>query len=102
MVVCEGTDGGGSYGDIMTFSGLMVYKVTAGAGFEYLGGIPHEEPETPEDYWGACGNWWTDSNSQVKRSIFMDDFVYSVAMDLINVSHINTLDTPLTSVVLDD
>lgn len=102
MVVCEGEDGGGSYGDIMTFSGLMVYEVTATGGFDYLGGIPHEEPESEENYWGACGNWWTNSNSKVKRSIFMDDFVYSVAMDLINISHISTLDSPLTSVVLDD
>lgn len=81
MVVCE-QGGGGTYGDEMTFNGLMIYKVTTDSGFEYLGGIPH--PATGGTV--SCGNWWTNSNSPVKRSVFMDDYVYSVAMDEIRVA----------------
>ena len=100
MVVCEESAGGGDYGDIMTFSGLMVYNVTAEDGFAYVGGIPHERPETQDDNWGACNNWWTQSNSKVKRSIFMDDYVYSIALDLINVSQIDDLGNPVAAIEL--
>jgi uncharacterized secreted protein with C-terminal beta-propeller domain len=91
MVICEGGSGGGSYGDLMTFSGLMVYEVTTSDGFDYWGGVAHEEPETESTYSGKCSNWWTNSNSKVKRSIFMDDYVYSIAADLIKVDHLDNL-----------
>jgi hypothetical protein len=74
--------------------------VTVESGFEYLGGVPHEAPETVDNYYGACSNWWTNSNSQVKRSIFMDDYVYSIAMDLINISEINDLSHPVNAIQL--
>lgn len=93
MVVCE-DGGGGSYGDEMTFNGLMVYEADADIGFDYLGGIPHP---TAEGY-GGCYNWWTQSNSQVKRSVIMDDWVYSIATDEIRVSFIGALDAPLSVV----
>ena len=95
MVVCEDSGGGGSYGDEMTFSGLMVYDVTVADGFDYLGGVPHAVADG-ENY--KCYNWWTNSNSKVKRSIFMDDYVYSVAMDEVKIAHIDALDSPITAV----
>jgi len=106
MTLCEGSAGGGSYGNIMTFSGLLVYRVTVENGFDLMGGVPHEEPETADNYGIGCSNWWTDSNSKVKRSIFMssdtEDFVYSIAMDLINISNLKDLEHPLTSIELID
>lgn len=99
MIVCEGGDGG-SYGYEMTFNGLLVYDVTAESGFDRVGGISHGEAPAAEDYWSACGNWWTDSNSQVKRSIFMEDFVYSIAMDRINIAQLSSLDLLVSSVEL--
>jgi hypothetical protein len=73
-------------------------------GFDILGGIPHEAPETAYNYGIGCSNWWTESNSKVKRSIFMnsdtEDFVYSIAMDLINISKLADLEHPLTSIQL--
>ena len=97
MTICEGGDGG-QYGDKMSFSGLLVYRVTTASGFEKLGGVPHQEPETDQNYWGACGSWWTQSNSLVKRSIFMDDWVFSVALDLIQVSSLEDLEHPVQSI----
>jgi hypothetical protein len=103
MTICEGgSGGGGSYGDLMTFSGLLVYHVTAEGGFTLQGGIPHSLPETEETYWGACSNWWTQANSVVKRSIFMDDFVYSIALDLVQVASLEALATPIASISLLD
>jgi hypothetical protein len=98
IVICEGGSGGGSYGNIMTFSGLMVYKVTTDAGFEYLGGVSHEAPET--EYGGACSNWWTNSNSKVKRSIFMDDYVFSITEDEIKANLVSNLGNDIAVIAL--
>lgn len=86
MVLCEGGQDG-SYGTQMTFGGLMIYEVTTADGFDYLGGVPHVEAEAEESAYSACGNWWTDSNSYVQRSIFMDDYVFSIAANSIEVAH---------------
>jgi uncharacterized secreted protein with C-terminal beta-propeller domain len=104
MVICEESAGGGDFGDLMTFSGLLVYEVTAEDGFAPLGRIPHgepePEPETEESYSGACNNWWTKGHSKVKRSIFMDDYVYSIADDLINISAVQDLEHPVAAIDL--
>jgi hypothetical protein len=100
MTVCEGGSGGSSYGYDMTFSGLLVYDVTVEDGFTQLGGVPHAEATSGEDYDTACGNWWTDSNSAVKRSVFMEDYVFSVAPDLINVASVSALGDVLVTLDL--
>lgn len=96
MTICEG-GGGGGFGQTMSFSGLLVYRVDLDLGFERLGGVPHV---APGDNTLSCNNWWTRSNSLVKRSIFMDDFVYSVALDEIQVSSVADLEHPVASVPL--
>lgn len=99
MVICKGGSGG-TYGSIMTFSGLLVYRVTLDKGFEALGGVAHEAAEDPDNPRGACHNWWTRSNSLVKRSIFMEDWVYSIALDQVKVASINDLAHPVQSISL--
>jgi hypothetical protein len=97
MQVCEG-GGDGNFGQTMTFNGLMVYRVTQEEGFTYLGGIPHPVPAEDEynGYYGSgCSNWWTDSHSTVLRSIFMDDWVFSIAMDEIRASALSDLAHPV-------
>lgn len=88
ITVCEGGSGGGSYGTEMTFSGLIVFNASIENGFSENGRVSHLDP-CPEDCWGVCSNWWTNSNSVVKRSIFMDDYVYSVASDQIIINDLN-------------
>jgi beta propeller domain-containing protein len=102
MQICEGSSGGGDYANKMTFGGLMVYKTTVEEGFDLIGRIAHSEPETDYDYSSSCNNWWTSGNSKVKRSVFMDDFVYSVAPDLINVSALSDLGHLVSSIDLID
>ena len=94
MTVCEKdkySGYGGRYADMMTFSGLLVYKVSVDNGFELVGGVPHIAPERQENYQGVCYNWWTRSNSYVKRSIFMDDYVFSITEDTIKSNHIEAM-----------
>ncbi|WP_437278689.1 beta-propeller domain-containing protein [Sorangium sp. So ce375] len=94
MVICEGGSGG-EFGDTMTFSGLLVYKVDPAEGFTSVGGVPHPLPDTNADpYSASCGNWWSSATSFVKRSVFMDDYVYSVSEDEIRVANIGDLATP--------
>jgi len=102
MTICEGAAGGGSYGDEMTFSGLLVYRLTVEDGFVSLGGVPHREPGSQTNYYGTCSSWWTNSNSTVKRSIFMsddeEDYVYSIAFDLMNISRLTELESPIVEI----
>ncbi|WP_437896935.1 beta-propeller domain-containing protein [Sorangium sp. So ce124] len=94
MVICEGGSGG-DFGDTMTFSGLLVYKVDPGAGFTSVGGVPHPLPDASADGNGpSCGNWWSSATSFVKRSVFMEDHVYSVSEDEIRVANISDLAAP--------
>jgi hypothetical protein len=73
MTVCEG-GGNGAYGSTMTFSGLMVYGVSTGAGFSSLGRVAHPPASN-----ATCWNWWTNASSEVRRSIVMDDYVFSIS-----------------------
>ncbi|MGA1868435.1 MAG: beta-propeller domain-containing protein [bacterium] len=90
ITICEGEEGGSSYGTEMTFSGLLVYNVTVENGFAEPGRVSHVEPGTEESA-HACYNWWTNSHSIVQRSIFMDDYVYSVALDEIRIQSLDNL-----------
>ena len=48
----------------------------------------------------SCDNWWTNASSVVKRSVFMDDFVYSIADDVVRVQSLDQLGTDLATVLL--
>jgi len=99
MTICEGGDEG-EYGYDMTFSGLLVYSVTADGGFTQLGGVPHAAATSGDDYDSVCGNWWTAGNSAVKRSVFMEDYVFSIAPELVNVANVSSLSDVLVSLDL--
>jgi uncharacterized secreted protein with C-terminal beta-propeller domain len=71
------------------FNGLAVYDVSLDAGFHYRGGVIHNSLSGMAS--DACANWWTRSGSLVKRSVFMDDFVYSVTPGEIRVDSVNRL-----------
>jgi hypothetical protein len=101
MTVCEGGDDG-MYGADMTFSGLMVYDVTASAGFSYRGGLPFPMEGTQDEYGNpaSCSNWWTNASSTVQRSVIMDDFVYGITETRIQVSALGAVDQSIASVDL--
>jgi hypothetical protein len=110
MGICEDAAGsGGSYGQTMTFNGLMVFHVTADAGFTLLGGIDHRDFAADNGGYDGydCYNWWQNPNSQVKRSVFMsasadatETFVYSLSPEVLKVAELSTLDAPLAAEAL--
>ena len=102
MTVCEGGSGS-SYGT-MTFSGVQLYRVDIEDGFALQGGVshPYVDPYSSAQYalGGACSNWWTQASSIVKRSVFMDDFVYSISDRRVKVSDLRELSQEVADVPL--
>lgn len=91
--VCEG-GGDGRYGDRMAFSGLLVYRVSVQDGFGRLGGVDHGKEGV------HCRNWWTRATSLVKRSVFLDDLVVSIAEKRLKAQHLATLGTDVADLPL--
>lgn len=82
-ILCEG-GGNGAFGRL-TFAGLLIYEVSVDKGFRRLGGINHGSV-------GArCDTWWSNSTSTVKRSLFLDDQVWSIATDRAKVQKLTAL-----------
>lgn len=94
MTICEASSGGSSYG-AMTFNGLLVYDVTASSGFHLRGKVHAMSSATD-----GCTNWWSQASSSVKRSLFMDDFVYAVSESRIQVNSLDRLGTDVATVTL--
>lgn len=93
MTICEG-GGDGRNGDNLAFSGLLVYDVDVERGFTRLGGVDHGTK-------GAnCGTWWSNANSAVKRSVFLDDLVYSIAGDRAIVQRMTAFGTDVADLSL--
>jgi len=95
MTICEGGQPP-SYGQ-MTFSGLLVFRATAEDGFTELGRVVHP-PQSGVD----CSNWWTQATSQVQRSVFMDDYVYSISGTLVKANALPSLATDLATIPIAD
>ncbi len=96
MTICEGSSGPGDYGTDMTFSGLMVYRVTPADGFSLTGQVAH-----PPGQDVGCYNWWTDARSQVERSVFMEDYVFSISHSRLKVNAMGALAEDLVDISLE-
>jgi hypothetical protein len=101
MTICEGGDDG-TYGAELTFSGLMVYDVTAEGGFSLRGKLPFPTDEAAPDPYGGglCSSWWSSASSVVRRSVIMDDYVYGVTDTLVRAAALDALDQPIASIDL--
>jgi hypothetical protein len=96
--VCEG-GGNGSYATNMTFAGVMAFDVSLQSGITEHGRLPFVDASTV----GAtdnCDKWWTDSKSLVKRSVFMDDFIYGLSDTQLRVAALSAMSSVLGSVPL--
>ncbi len=94
MTICEGGNDG-QYGTTMSFSGLMVFDASVAAGFAEHGRVPHSVAQDV-----TCGNWWSSATSAVKRSLFLDQFVYSISDAELKVRDVGALSTELVTVPL--
>jgi uncharacterized secreted protein with C-terminal beta-propeller domain len=98
MTICEG-GGDGRNGDRLAFSGLLVYDVDIERGFTRLGGVDHGT--AAEAAHVSCSTWWSNASSAVKRSVFLDDLVYSIADDRAKVQRLNQLGVDVADLSLE-
>ena len=95
MTICEG-GGDGQFGATLAFSGLLVYDVDNEKGFTRLGGVDHGTKGV------SCSTWWSHASSAVKRSVFLDDLVYSIADDRVKVQRMAKFGVDLADFPLHD
>jgi hypothetical protein len=91
LTICEGSSGGGGYGTQMTFSGLLVYHVGTETGIGEVGRVSH-----PAASGVGCNNWWTNANSVVERSYFLEDDVLSISQTRVKSDPLGALGTGVT------
>lgn len=102
MTVCEG-GGDGTFGDNLTFSGLMLFDIDAQAGIREHGRVAYPLPDTStwKQSGATCFNWWSSASSEVHRSIFMERYVYGVSDALLKVQSVDALGADLQSIDLE-
>ncbi len=93
VTLCEG-GGDGVNGRDLAFSGLLVYRVDVAGGFTKLGGIDHGKRGA------SCDSWWSTGGSAVKRSVFLDDLVYSIADDRVKVQRLGHFGDDVADIAL--
>ena len=64
--------------------------------------MPFVQPETVsyDAYASGCSTWWANSTSDVKRSIFMDDYAVGISDTLYQVAPLSDLSGVLASLPL--
>jgi uncharacterized secreted protein with C-terminal beta-propeller domain len=98
ITVCEG-GGNGVYAQDLTFAGLMVFDISLDTGISEHGRLPFLDPSTVSAN-ANCDEWWTDSKSLVKRSIFMDDWIYGLSDAQLRVAALSNMSSVLQTVAL--
>ena len=96
MTICEG-GGDGAYGTDMTFSGLIIYDVSVEKGFSESGRVANP-PSSGQYNNSLCQNWWSNAASEVKRSIFMDEYVYAISPNAVHVQDTRALGRDIATV----
>jgi hypothetical protein len=83
----------------LTFTGLMVFDISLDTGIKEHGRLPFLDPTTAATG-VSCQTWWTNTSSLVKRSIFMDNWVYGISDTQLKVAGLDAMSTPLQTVSL--
>ena len=98
ITICEG-GGNGVYATNLTFAGLMAFDISLDTGITEHGRLPFLDTSTVSAS-SDCNKWWTDSKSLVKRSIFMDDYIYGLSDAQLRVAALSSMSSVLQSVPL--
>ena len=77
-----------------TWQGAYVFGLTPEKGFEVKGKITHNEGEESQDW------YWYGSPNAVRRSLYMDDVLYTVSMGKIKANDLDNIDTELKTIGL--
>ncbi len=72
-----------------TFSGAYVYKLTLENGFELKGKITHNEDN---ESFKKSGYYYSGGSSDIRRSLYLDDVLYTISNKMIKANDLNTID----------
>ncbi len=76
-----------AYGEF-TFQGAYIYSVDLDHGFGFKGGITHlSEADRLK-----AGNYWYESDKNVKRILYINDTLYTISGKYIKANNLNTLE----------
>ena len=84
------------YGDI-TFQGAYVFSLNLEDGFELEGKITHVEDE---DKFKKSGYYWYGDGEDIKRSLYMDDVLYTISDSKIKMNSLDDIDDEINEVEL--
>ncbi len=77
-----------------TWQGAYVFGLTLEDGFEVKGKITHNEGDEDQNW------YWYGSPNAVRRSLYMDDVLYTVSAAKIKANDLNNIDTELKEIKL--
>jgi uncharacterized secreted protein with C-terminal beta-propeller domain len=97
LTICQQDLFSGMYNRDTSFSGLMVFNASTDKGFSLRGKVTYSLPLGSK---ASCCHSWTQAGSQVKRSLFIDTFVYSFSDEQFKVNHLDKLDIDLATLPL--
>lgn len=83
----QGNDTGSIYGEF-AFQGAYVYNVTLAHGFTLKGRITHQENGSTM---GQTTGWYPERSSQIIRSLYIGDTLYTVSESMIKMNDLATL-----------
>jgi hypothetical protein len=77
----------------------MAFDISLDTGISEHGRLPFIDAGTVAAT-DSCDKWWTDSKSLVKRSIFMDDYIYGLSDTQMRVAALPAMSSVLKSLPL--
>jgi len=94
LTVCDSTSG--IWSATPSFSGLFLYEVSTSSGFVRRGQLAHPTAASTL----SCSGWWTQASSAVRRTVFIDDALYAISDDFVQVARTAAPGTELVRIHL--
>lgn len=85
----------------LNFSGVIVFDVDVALGINERGRLNFGDATVPREYGEAgCFDWWSNSSSAVKRTIFFDDYLFALSDYELRAGQVDDLDQILVRLPL--
>lgn len=84
------------YGDTV-FQGAYVFNLDLEDGFDLKGKVTHVEDE---EKYEKSGHYWYAYGQDIKRSLYMDDVLYTISDSMIKMNDLDDIDDEINSVSL--
>lgn len=101
VTLCDDGGGNGGSSGQLNFSGVIAFDVGLESGINERGRLSFGDPEVPRDYGSyGCFDWWSNSSSAVKRTIFFDDYLVALSDYELRAAQVDALSDLLVALPL--